>query len=246
MAPPPKGSAADRDVSGPGRDVPGPGRDVPGPGRDVIVLVGGEPTDAAHVDRSILPAGALVIAADSGLAHAAPWGLVVDVVVGDLDSVDRAELDAAVAAGARVDEHPEAKDETDFELALASARDAGARRVLVIGGAGRRLDHLLGNLLLLGSDAWAGLEIQARIGPAHVWVVRTEAAITGAPGDLLTLLPVGGPASGVLTTGLRYPLHAETLPAGTPRGVSNELLGHEATVRVSGGVLLAIHPGAES
>ena len=214
--------------------------------RDVIVLVGGEPTDPRHVDRSILPPGARVIAADSGLVHAAPWGLVVDVVVGDLDSVDRAELDAAVRAGAHVDEHPAEKDETDFELALASARDRGARRVLVIGGAGRRLDHLLGNLLLLGSDAWAELEVQARIGPAHVWVVRHEAVITGAPGDLLTLLPVGGPAHGVETTGLRYPLHSETLIAGTPRGVSNELLDHQATVRLTDGVLLAIHPGAES
>jgi thiamine pyrophosphokinase len=225
---------------------PAADRDAVGPNRDVIVLVGGEPSDPEHVDRSILPPGARVIAADSGLAHAAPWGLVVDEVVGDLDSVDRAELAAAVRAGARVDEHPAAKDETDFELALASARDGGARRVLVIGGAGRRLDHLLGNLLLLGSDAWAGLEVQARIGPAHVWVVRKEAVITGEPGDLLTLLPVGGPAYGVATTGLRYPLHAETLSAGTPRGVSNELLDHQATVRLTGGVILAIHPGAES
>lgn len=214
--------------------------------RDVIVLVGGEPTEPAHVDRSILPPGAFVIAADSGLAHATPWGLTVDVVVGDLDSVDRGELDAAIAGGARVEEHPAAKDETDFELALATARDAGARRVLVIGGAGRRLDHLLGNLLLLGSDAWAGLEIQARIGPAHVWVVRGEVVINGEPGDLITLLPVGGPAFSVQTTGLRYPLHAETLPAGTPRGVSNELIHTQATVRLAGGVLLAIHPGAES
>ncbi len=213
---------------------------------DVIVLVGGEPTNPEHVDPSILPPGAFVIAADSGLAHARPWGLTVDLVVGDLDSVDRAELDAAIAAGASVDEHPAAKDETDFELALAAARDRGAQRVLVLGGAGRRLDHLLGNLLLLGSDAWAGFKIQARIGPAHVWVVRTEVVITGNPGDIVTLLPVGGPAFSVQTTGLRYPLHAETLPAATPRGVSNELLDHRATVRLAGGVLLAIHPGAGS
>ncbi|MCU1459255.1 MAG: thiamine pyrophosphokinae [Actinomycetia bacterium] len=214
-------------------------------GPDAVVLVGGEPSDPADVDPSIVPAGARVIAADSGLAHAAPWGLTVDEVVGDLDSVDRAQLDAAVRAGARVHEHPAAKDETDFELALAFARDAGATRVLVIGGAGRRLDHLLGNLLLLGADAWAGMEIEARIGPAHVWVVRSIAVIRGAPGDLLTLLPVGGPAVGVETAGLRYPLRGETLRAGTPRGVSNEMLDHLATVRLTGGVLLAIHPGAE-
>ena len=41
----------------------------------------------------------LVIAADSGLAHARALGVHVDLVIGDLDSVDPAALDARGGRG---------------------------------------------------------------------------------------------------------------------------------------------------
>jgi thiamine pyrophosphokinase len=67
----------------------------------------------------------------------------------------------------------------------------------------------------------------------------------GAPGDLVSLVPVHGPATGVTTEGLRYPLRGEDLVPGSTRGVSNVLLGTEAVVRLETGVLLAVQPGKE-
>jgi thiamine pyrophosphokinase len=66
--------------------------------------------------------------------------------------------------------------------------------------------------------------------------------ITGEPGILVTLLPVGGPARGIVTTALRYPLHREELEPGTSRGVSNELAAEVATVELESGVLLIVQP----
>jgi len=76
-----------------------------------VVLAGGDPV--APGLRGLLPEGATVIAADSGLHQAKLLGIEVDVVVGDLDSVEPAALALAEAAGARVERHPTAKDETD-------------------------------------------------------------------------------------------------------------------------------------
>jgi thiamine pyrophosphokinase len=73
-------------------------------------------------------------------------------------------------------------------------------------------------------------------------VIRTGAVLEGGPGDIVSLLPVGGPALGVETTGLRYPLRREVLHPGSTRGMSNELLGTEARVSLTGGVLLAVLP----
>ena len=100
----------------------------------------------------------------------------MDVVVGDLDSVSPAALDAAGAAGARVVRHPTAKDATDLELALDEAVALGAQRVLVVASAEGRLDHLLASLLLLGSQRYAGVEIDALVGDALVHVVARRAA----------------------------------------------------------------------
>ncbi len=209
-----------------------------------IVFAGGDaPTPTALAG---IPADAILVAADSGLGHARAAGLVVDVVVGDLDSVDPADLDAAVADGSNVERHPADKDATDLELALHVARARGARRVVVVGAGGGRLDHFLANALLLASPDFADLEIEARIGEATATVVRDSVTISGRPGELVTLLPLGGAARGIRTKGLRWPLLDEDLVPGSSRGVSNELADAVARITLSDGVLLVVRPGPTS
>lgn len=213
-----------------------------------VVFAGGEPPSDALLAAQgrTVPPGALVVAADSGLHTALRLDLRVDVVVGDLDSVEPAALDAARSAGARVDVHPVDKDATDLELALAAARGLGAHRVTVVSGDGGRHDHLLANALVLASDDWADLVVDAVVGTARCTVVRDRRTLHGSPGSLCTLLPVGGTAHGVTTTGLRFPLHAEDLHPGSTRGVSNELTEMRAEITLRSGVLLAVQPHALS
>jgi thiamine pyrophosphokinase len=193
-----------------------------------------------------LPRARHVVAADGGLLRARALGLEVDVVVGDLDSVTPDALADAESTGVRVVRYPQAKDATDLELALdeAVALCAGAAmpRVLAVASAEGRLDHLLSSLLLLGAERYAAVELDALVGDALVHVVRGERTLTGAPGELLTLLAVGDPATGVTTSGLEYPLRGETLEPGSTRGVSNVITETEASVTLTGGVLLAIRP----
>jgi thiamine pyrophosphokinase len=115
----------------------------------------------------------------------------------------------------------------------------------VVGGHGGRLDHFLANALLLASPGFADLHVEARLGDAQVFVVRRDRELHAAVGDLCTLLPVGGRASGVRTEGLRFPLSRETLEPGSTRGVSNEFLVPVARVSLDDGVLLAIVVGRD-
>jgi thiamine pyrophosphokinase len=206
-----------------------------------LVLAGGDPVDA--VLGADLPAIGLVVAADSGLHLAAPLGLTVDRIVGDLDSADPAAVDVAVAAGASVERHPAEKDATDLELAIDVAVRAGATHVVVLGGGGGRVDHFLANMLLLAAPAWESVEIEVLFGP-RVAVVRggRPRTISGAPGSLVTLLPAGGWARGIVTEGLQYPLTHEDLVPGTTRGVSNVLLDTSARVALDTGTLLVVQP----
>lgn len=212
-------------------------------GVTAIVLAGGDPVDERLRDR--LPAGATVIAADSGLEQAERLGLHVDVVVGDFDSVDPDVLAAAELAGATVERHPAEKDYTDLELALRVARRLEATRVVVVGGWGGRIDHALANLLLLGAPEFAAMHVEAIGAGGRVVAVHDHVELGGRQGDLVTLLAVGQAARGVSTEGLRYPLHRETLHPGSTRGVSNEMLGSRSRVEVEQGVLLAIVPASE-
>jgi thiamine pyrophosphokinase len=209
----------------------------------VVVLAGGDPVK--RVLRALLPESVTVVAADSGLEQAARLGLRVDIVVGDLDSVDPAALAAAETAGATIERHPVAKDHTDLELAVRTAQRLGAPRVIIVGAWGGRIDHELANLLLLASPTYAALHLEAVGAGGRIVAVHDRAELTGRAGDLVTLLAVGGPAHGVTTDGLEYPLRGETLEPGATRGVSNVLLGTRATVELTSGSLLAMLPITE-
>jgi thiamine pyrophosphokinase len=208
--------------------------------RVALVFAGGDPPEPHLLDG--VPDDALVVAADSGLHHAQALGRRVDVVVGDLDSVDPAALAEAEDDGTSVERHAIDKDATDLELALLAARDHGCTEVIVIGGTGGRLDHFLANALTLASDDLAGVRVEARMGVAAVHVVRDSLVLAAAPGAIVTLLPVGGPAHGVVTENLRFPLRDESLLPGSTRGLSNEVVESPARVSVRGGVLLLILP----
>lgn len=198
--------------------------------KTVVVLAGGPDVPASIA----LPAGAMVIGADGG----AGLGVTVDLAVGDFDS-----LDAEALAGLdRVERHPADKDATDLALALDAALRESAERILVVGSAGGRLDHLFGSLLLLASDDYAGIEIDAQLGDAAVHVVRGTRRLRGEVGELVSLFAVHGPASDVVTEGLAYPLRGETLEPGSSRGTSNVFASPEATVSVGSGVVVAVRP----
>jgi thiamine pyrophosphokinase len=194
------------------------------------------------VVRGGLPPGATVIAADGGAELARRLGLEVDLLVGDLDSISAEGLGGIE----RVERHAAEKDASDLELALAAALRFEPERILVLGGAGGRLDHLLGGLLLLAADAYASVRVDAQIGAAAVHVVRGERRLFGESGELISLFAVQGPARGVVTDGLVYPLRGETLEPGSTLGVSNVFAAPEARVALERGVVLAVRPSGSA
>jgi thiamine pyrophosphokinase len=207
--------------------------------RTVVVVAGGPDLPQAPV----LPPHIAVIAADGGAEHARRLGLRVDRVVGDLDSLPRATVDALACAGVAIEHHPVDKDKTDFELALEAALALEPHRIVVVGSATGRLDHVLGQLTVLTSELLSGVELDAILGPAVLHVVRTRRVLDGRPGELISLFALPGPASGVTTAGLEYPLEAETLRAGVGRGVSNLFTAERAEITVTDGVVLVVRPG---
>lgn len=213
------------------------------PNRALVVTGGDEwsgplPEIGAHVG--------LVIAADSGVELALQLGLPVNVVIGDLDSALPASLEEAERLGASIERHPAEKDATDLELALDRAAAAGVRHITVIGGNGGRLSHLLGIGGLLASSRYADIEIVWRLPHASVYVANRQrpTSIDGTHGDLVSLVPIGGPVAGITTTGLKWALHDERLTSDATRGISNVMVADRIEISVADGTLLAIHERA--
>jgi thiamine pyrophosphokinase len=193
---------------------------------------------------SCLPRPDVVIAADGGLAHALDLGLEPSVALGDFDSLAPGVLDAFVAA------HPtttvrhyvhEVKVETDAELGIIAAVEAGATEIVITGALGGRWDHSLANLLLLTHPLLAQIPARLVTADTEVTLLRGRGAgqVWGRPGDLVSVLPLDT-AEGVTLSGLQYPLLEETLYGGMARGVSNVLLRSPASVSVRNGLIWVV------
>jgi thiamine pyrophosphokinase len=117
------------------------------------------------------------------------------------------------------------------------------QRIVVVGGAGGRVDHELATAGLICSDRWSQVEeIDWVTDRAWSYVVRDRRRIHGDVGAIITLIPVGGPVFVIETRGLRWDLANATMPAGTTWGVSNEFTGPVADIHVGEGSLLAVVP----
>jgi thiamine pyrophosphokinase len=223
------------------------------PTTQAIVLADGEVASRAALDEAWpgwLDPDPYVIAADGGARHAGALGLRIDLWVGDGDSLGDDGIARLVAEGVPVDRAPFDKDESDTELAIDAALERAPRAITIVGAlGGPRVDHAMANLGLLGLPELHGIDVRLVAADARVrlldatrGVMRVE--LSGREGDLVSLLPVGGDASGVSTGGLAYPLGGETLRVGRTRGLSNRRTSATATVQLVDGRLLIIETPA--
>lgn len=215
-------------------------------GEFILVFANGLIEDLRWVEPYLAQATA-VIAADGGIRHSLALGRVPDVLIGDLDSLPEGVARVMDSWDMEVIRYPVAKDETDLELALLFAAKRYPRhRLYVAGGFGGRLDHTLANILMLAHPALIGFPIRLLNDRETAWLLVGESTIFGQPGDIVSLIPLGGSAHVAGTTGLRWPLHDETLTFGPARGISNEMTADHATVRLEKGMLWCVHTGHQT
>lgn len=207
-----------------------------------VVVAGGGPLSP----RAVAAVAALgddtpLIAADSGLDAAIDAGLTCTRLVGDLDSVSASARMWAYAHGVAIDEHPTDKDSTDTELALTEAATTGTDGLLLVGGVGDRIDHLLGTLLALGSARFH--DVRAIIGDSEFVIVhphhRLELRLE--PGQTFSILALHGPCVGVHLRGAQWDLDGADLAATEARGLSNVAEG-TITVQLDHGILTVVIP----
>jgi thiamine pyrophosphokinase len=215
-----------------------------GVGVKAIVVAGG---DAAPEDAAQLTGADVVIAADSGAAWLDAVGSQPDLLIGDMDSIPPGLLERLEARGATIESHPPDKEASDAELAVARAVAMGATEIVILGGfGGQRLDHELANLLLL-TEGWNGAEVRLARGATIARAIQGggRLELEGSAGDIVTLLPLAGDATGVRTLGLRFRLDGETLHLGRSRGLSNLIEQAPASVSLDVGILLVIETQKE-
>jgi thiamine pyrophosphokinase len=211
-----------------------------------LILAGGDRPDPALLDTH-WPGwrdAELVIAADGGARHAAPLGLPLHQVVGDFDSLSATDVVELEAASVTVTRFPTNKDATDTELALLAALDAGATEITLLCTWGGRSDHAIGTLALLAHPRCGAADVVILDEQTRTQLLRSGAGLTlrGNIGRNISLTPWGGDAT-VSATGVRWPLDAAVLVAGSTRGISNVATATESIITAHNGAVLVSEGG---
>ena len=184
-----------------------------------------------------------ILAADSGMNALYAAAVTPDIIIGDFDSADEKIL-RFFQQNKAIDFctlNPE-KDDTDTEFAIRESIRRGADSITIIGGTGTRLDHVLGNISLLG----IGLEEQVSMEllDEHNRIRMIQDALTLEKetqyGKYVSLIPYGGNVQGITLRGFKYPLSDYTMGGFNSLGISNEIVDNRAEIRFRSGILLVI------
>lgn len=200
--------------------------------KNIFCIIGAGDMSGTQV---IIPDGAYIIAADAGLSYLERFGITPDLIVGDFDSLGRIPEGKNVLA-----QSPE-KDDTDMMIAVKEALKRGADTILIYGGMGGRLDHVLANLQTLSYIADNGARGYL-IGCGTVCTVIKNGGLAFSS-DMQGIISVfchGSTAKGVTLSGLKYPLTDYTLTCSIPIGVSNEFTGKKSSVFVREGSIIVM------
>ena len=206
----------------------------------IIIFANGELPDLDKA-RRLLHADDTIICADGGTRHALALHVQPNLIIGDMDSAEKAQLQELQKEDVEVELFPRDKNETDLGLALDRAIELQPEQILIVAALGGRLDQTLANITLLADLRLSGFGVRLDDGVEEVLLCRDQVQVQGRSGDLVSLIPWQGAASDIQTKNLKWPLDHETLYPDKTRGVSNEMLGDSASISIGSGLLLVVH-----
>jgi thiamine pyrophosphokinase len=203
------------------------------------ILLGGGLVRTPRLDAQV--AGARVIAADSGIRHAASLGVTPELWVGDFDSVPPV-LPAHYADIPRKT-FPHEKDQTDGELAIAEALGLGATSLVLCGAfGGQRADHEFLHLALAVQLAEAGIEVMLTSGAQEGFpLLSGTAEFDYEDGTLFSILSFSE-LVGLSVEGAKWPLDRVEVAFGSSLTISNETRGRLRISLERGRAVLLAHP----
>jgi thiamine pyrophosphokinase len=152
-------------------------------------------------------AGALTVAADSGLMLAEAAGCTPDWIIGDMDSLACEDRLSRYPAE-RIIRHPADKDYTDTELALALLREKGCGETWIIGGGGGRSAHFFGIRELFEGDTFPVRWLTAAENIYCIEGAPPSDSVTMSlkPGAVVSVFIVGNGPWKAESAGLKWPL----------------------------------------
>jgi len=183
----------------------------------------------------------LIICADSGADVLYTAEILPNVLLGDFDSINKEVFDFFVQQGIKTVRFNTNKDVTDTHIAIKYAINQGAKKIIILGAVGDRVDHTLSNIFLLESYMHlAQCKIIDAKNKIELITDGTKKVYSNKHYKYISLIPISKKVVGVTTDGFKYQLTNATLHRNDSFGVSNEMIQTYGSVAIRKGLLAVI------
>lgn len=186
-----------------------------------------------NIDKSF------VIAVDGGIKHLKNRGIIPNVFIGDMDSIQEGYIDWAKEKKCEIITANREKNETDGQLAIEYAVDKGFNSIDFYFFDGGRPDHYLSNLFLLKYLLKNKIECRVYNNYGYYYPCNSKSSINCNIGDTISILPISKKIVLGECKGLKYSIHKGfIMNDDSPLGISNVAIDKNVNISVTQGECL--------
>lgn len=201
-----------------------------------IIIANGKSPKKSEIKFFISLGFKTVICADGGANSLYKLGLVPDLIIGDLDSINPSVLKHYSNKSEIL--HYTRQNDTDVEKCLKYAIKNKFSRSVILGATGDRLDHTICNLGIL-------LKFSNRINvsmmheSSYLQVLSGRNTLDAVKGETVSIYGFNNKTK-ITTVGLKYPLKYAALPFGERESTSNIALKEKIEIYITGGKVFLV------
>lgn len=206
----------------------------------IIALNGELDTEPSAYKKMFNKIKGSYIAADGGALLLKKLNIRPDLIIGDLDSIDRSTINDFKKNNIKIKKFPSDKNETDGELAVNYCIQNNYDKIILTFALGGRCDQQLANVFLLEYAQENGINAIIKEGEKEIGLVNKEKIIKNKRDWGLSLIPIDSEVENVNISGCKYNLNSHNLKRSESRGISNLIVDKKVKISHGKGKLLYI------
>ena len=206
----------------------------------VIFLNGEYKYSQEFMDR-LVSEETICFCADGGANFAFQYGKVPEMIIGDLDSIEKKVLEYYKSKNILIKKFPKDKDFTDFELILKEINKISenknfVEKIFVVGGLGKRIDMTLSNLFIM--EKYKNLVFLQE--NEEIFYAEKSFVLKNKKECEFSIIPISEKVEKLTLKGFKFETDKIDVKRESSRLVSNVILENEASVEFENGKLIII------
>ncbi len=184
-----------------------------------------------------------IIAVDNGLKILNEINVKPNHIVGDFDTVDEKILNIySNNETIKIHKYNPIKDNTDTDIAIKLAIELNSDKIIILGGIGTRIDHVLANIHILKYALDRNIECKMMDENNEIQLINKTTVLNKKyiTKKYISLIPLTESVEGINLKGFKYELQNGELRIGLSLGISNEIVKEQATIEFEKGILIMI------